>query len=506
MIFLGNDFMMKNNNQKRHSGTILVIDDDEDILFIVKENLARLGFKVITCTSGEKAIAIVDEYLNDIDIILLDILMPKMDGYETLKILRNNKKIKVIPIIMLTSVGNNEDRFKAYELGADDFIQKPFDELEIEIRIRSLLRIKKQQEKINYSNKQLVEKLRENKMYREIVKNTIDSIVLTDIDSKIVIANPAFLKLVNKTQNEIIGEKLSHLLICDNINTLENSFENILKSLDKNKSWKGELINSNKKQDWIASTTITPINSIDNNDIYGYVSILHDLSKVKELEKQLLGYNLMLKEANIETIYRLAYACELRDDDTGKHIKRIASFCYFLAKEMGFSDEDAEEISYSSMIHDVGKIKIPDSILKKPDLLTIEEREIIKMHTIYGEKMLGNRGFLAIARKIARAHHERWDGSGYPDKLQGEKIPITARITSIADVYDALTHERIYKYAWPKEEAYDYMVTQFGKQFDPGIKQIFVKLFKSGVFEEIEQKFNKENSETINMDKDIKNI
>lgn len=474
---------------------ILVIDDDEDILFIIEDYLSERGYDVLKVLGGEEGIQIAEKHGAELDLILLDILMPNMDGYESLKILRQKKELNVVPIIMLTSVEKNEDKLKAYELGADDFIEKPFDNLSMEIRIRSLLRIKKQQEKINQSNKRLKDKVRENNLYKEIVRNTIDSVILTDMDSQIILANPAFSKLVEKDQSEILGEKFSDLLYKKE-NVIGDSIETITKQIERNGSWEGELISKNEKHNWIAFATITPIYNHRKN-IYGYVTILHDLSRIKELESELFKTNIKLKEANKETIYRLAYACEARDDETGRHVKRIGSYCRFIAKELGMTEEEADEIGYSSMMHDVGKIKIPDSILKKPGKPTDEEWEILKKHTIFGETILGDKEFFHTARLIARSHHEWWNGSGYPDGLSGEDIPLPARITAIADVYDALIHERVYKRAWTKEEAFQYMLKDFGTHFDPELEDIFIKLYREEVFSYIEKRFDEEDTDDI---------
>jgi putative two-component system response regulator len=140
------------------------------------------------------------------------------------------------------------------------------------------------------------------------------------------------------------------------------------------------------------------------------------------------------------------------------------------------SSEESEQISFFSIMHDVGKIHIPDSILQKPGPLTAEEWEVMQTHCIAGEKILGNKPFYQTAREIARSHHERWDGNGYPDGLKGESISLAARIVNVADVFDALTNERPYKSAWPVKEALAEMKTLSGKAFDPKILNVFIGL------------------------------
>jgi putative two-component system response regulator len=183
-----------------------------------------------------------------------------------------------------------------------------------------------------------------------------------------------------------------------------------------------------------------------------------------------------LEDAVREGIVMLAMAAEAKDDDTGHHVHRIQDLTRDICIGLGLSPEESEQISFSSIMHDVGKINIPDNILKKAGSLTDEEWTVMKTHTIAAEKILGEKPFYQTAREIARSHHERWDGSGYPDGLKGESIPLAARIVTIADVFDALTHSRPYKKAWPAEKALAEMKRLADKAFDPDILEVFLKL------------------------------
>ncbi len=188
----------------------------------------------------------------------------------------------------------------------------------------------------------------------------------------------------------------------------------------------------------------------------------------------------MLREANLDAIYSLAMAAEAKDDDTGDHVRRIQLYSIALAKKAGFTDEKADEIGYSSIMHDVGKISVPDMVLKKPGKLTDGEFDVMKAHTEAGSKILPATSFFVVARDIARHHHERWDGNGYPDGLKRGKIPIEARIVAITDVFDALTHKRAYKKAWTFEEAITEMKRCSGTHFDPRLMEIWEELYTSG--------------------------
>lgn len=192
-----------------------------------------------------------------------------------------------------------------------------------------------------------------------------------------------------------------------------------------------------------------------------------------------------LKSANIETILMLARACEVRDEDTGNHIMRINYYSTAVAKEMSMDESFIKELGPSSTLHDVGKIHIPDDILKKQGPLTVSEREMVMKHPVWGEMILGSSRFFQMAREITRWHHENWDGSGYPDGLKGTEIPMAARIVRIVDAYDALIMKRPYKDAWTEHEAYNNIVEHSGTFFDPGVTDAFTHLFKKGFIQEI---------------------
>ncbi len=193
----------------------------------------------------------------------------------------------------------------------------------------------------------------------------------------------------------------------------------------------------------------------------------------ENLESLVRKRTIELETAVREGVFMLANAAEAKDDDTGEHVSRIRDLTFRLCVRLGFSTKRSEEIGFSSIMHDVGKIHIPDVILKKKGPLTAEEYEIIKTHTLVGEKILGNKPFYKTAREIARSHHEAWDGSGYPDGLMGKTIPVSARIVTVVDVFDALIHVRPYKPAWPVEHAVAEMKGMSGKAFDPEISKIF---------------------------------
>jgi HD-GYP domain-containing protein (c-di-GMP phosphodiesterase class II) len=187
-----------------------------------------------------------------------------------------------------------------------------------------------------------------------------------------------------------------------------------------------------------------------------------------------------LRRSHLETIYRMALVAEYRDqEDTGCHLRRMSRFAGILALGMGLSPAEAEDIRYAAPLHDIGKVAIPDSILRKPGKLTPEEYEEMKKHTVYGAKMLANAEsrLLRLAAKVAIGHHERYDGTGYPYGLKGEQISLEARIVTVADVFDALSSKRVYKGEWTVEDALKYVEENAGKLFDPKVVAVLHEKF-----------------------------
>ncbi|WP_244904521.1 response regulator [Cellvibrio mixtus] len=184
-----------------------------------------------------------------------------------------------------------------------------------------------------------------------------------------------------------------------------------------------------------------------------------------------------LRTTRLQVIQRLGRAAEYKDNETGLHVIRMSHFAREIALAAGMGEADAEELFNAAPMHDVGKMGIPDAILCKPGKLTPEEWEIMKQHARIGAEIIGDDSstLLQMARRVALCHHEKWDGSGYPQGLVGKAIPIEARIIALADVFDALTSKRPYKEAWPIETTVDYIKNESGKQFDPELVAAFIQ-------------------------------
>jgi putative nucleotidyltransferase with HDIG domain len=190
-----------------------------------------------------------------------------------------------------------------------------------------------------------------------------------------------------------------------------------------------------------------------------------------------------VEDARLETLQRLALASEYRDDDTMQHTERVGTLAAVIAKRMGLASETVELIRLAAPLHDIGKVGISDTILLKPGPLTPDERDAMKRHTLIGAAILARSRspVLRLGEQIALSHHERWDANGYPNGLAREATPISARIVAVADVYDALTHDRPYKHAWPPDQALAEINQQAGSQFDPQVVTAFVSVHAESI-------------------------
>ncbi len=337
-----------------HNGRILVVDDNPVNIAIVEKILNHEGYRHVDAVTDPTQVSRLYRE-SHYDLILLDVHMPEMSGLDVMAQLTRDNPEDYLPILILTADHSDETRNLCLASGAKDFIGKPFDRVEVLLRVRNILEV-----------------------------------------------------------------RLLHKAVINHNAQLEH--------------------------------------------------------RVRERTQQLY-------EAQVKVIECLGKAAEYRDNETGMHVIRMSHASAMLGKAMGLSESECEIILQASPMHDIGKIAIPDEVLLKPGHLEGQEWETMKTHAEVGAEILGDYDsqLMQVASLIARTHHERWDGEGYPQGLKGEEIPLYTRIVSVCDVFDALTSTRPYKNAWSVADAMAYLHENSGSHFDPRVVEHFVDIIEDVV-------------------------
>lgn len=336
---------------------------------------------------------------------------------------------------------------------------------------------------LHRSNQTLQGYLHENESLLTQYKKAVDEgtiVSKTDKRGIIIYVNDEFCRISGYAREELIGK--SHNIV-RHMEMPKEAFKDMWSRLKAHKSWKGTVKNRAKDGTaYIVKATITPILDM-NDDVQEYIAIREDITEVYNLQNEII-------ETQKEMLERLGDLAETRSEETGRHVHRVAEYSALLARYYGLDEKEISLIKMASPMHDIGKIAIPDSVLLKPGRLDKEEFAIMKTHAEKGYEVFktSKRDLLQAASIIAYEHHERWDGEGYPRQLKGEDIHLYGRITAIADVFDALGTERVYKEAWPLEKILELFKEEQGKQFDPQLIELFFENIEA--FLEIRNQFS----------------
>jgi PAS domain S-box-containing protein len=340
------------------------------------------------------------------------------------------------------------------------------------------------------------------------IEQSVSPVMITDRKGIINYTNPAFSTLTGYSIEELIG---ASPVILKSGHHPKSFYKDLWRTILSGKPWQSEVCNKKKNGElYWEYQCISPIKD-NSGKITNFLAIRLDDTKRKEYEIQLklLTENLQkknkdfqnhvkaveianmqlrnfseqlhckfneLNEAHLETINRLAYAAEFKDDDTGEHLTRMSQYSFILAQKLGYPEEETMNVLYAAPMHDIGKVGIPDKIMHKNGKLDSQEHDQMKEHTTIGAKILENSqsSLVNLAEKIALSHHEKWDGSGYPAGLAGKDIPQAGQIVALADCFDALTSRRPYKDPYPIDVTRDLIIKEKGKSFDPNIIDAFL--------------------------------
>ncbi|MBC2716771.1 MAG: response regulator [Desulfobacteraceae bacterium] len=509
--------------------TILFVDDEETILEIASEHFQNLGYQVLTARNGREAVKTFEDANHVIDCCFTDINMPEMDGLELAEYLRNYDNS--IPVVIMTGYPSLDNTLQTLKNGVVDFLVKPVNLEQMTICLQRVLRERELFIKNILLNKELESKKRLEELNRELVFKVEELRVLNRIMTELMSLNTGSEVLYHIAEMATLITPASRAVFYAVSNSFDSPFE--LTSFDRcnidnsenpecGEEIKHEIFNS-ALSDLIKEIAIdaTPLMIVENTNqnlpdqirslmgiplkirdkVFGVLIALTTTEKKAFTEKDLYYLSFMIQQAaylveNLalyENIYENLFSTlsafvktvEARDAYTKEHSSRVKDTAIIIAMAYGCSKEEIDVLDFAGRLHDIGKIGIRDDILLKPGRLTDAEYEKIKEHPLIGESIIGQLGLWDREKKIVRHHHEWFDGSGYPDGLQGDKIPLLARILSVADVYDAMVSDRAYRKEMPEGEVLGIISSGRGIQFDPRIVDLFLSLQAEGRFEQI---------------------
>jgi PAS domain S-box-containing protein len=448
--------MLQNNS------TILIVDDEPFGRKTLEALLAIYNYQLAFASNGQEALQQAATLTPDL--ILLDVMMPGMDGFEVCRKLRADPLLSEVPVIMITALDDRESRIQGIEAGADDFISKPFDHTELRTRIRTITRLNR------YRNL-----LDERARFERLIQLSPDGLLIVADSSLILQANPAMLRMLgdqNVVTEQIVGQPLLSFIASDQRESCFANFKSVIANSTQEVRFETMMVR--------LDGTRFPVEITGGHVVWSNTPAMQtnvrDITERKHAEEQIRRSKEELSIAYDATLEGWVKALDLRDKETEGHSLRVTDMTVQLAMSLGIQGEELEHIRRGALLHDVGKLGIPDSILLKPGPLTDEEWAIMRKHPVYAYEWLSPIDYLRPSLDIPYCHHERWDGSGYPRKLQGEEIPLSARMFMLADVWDALSSDRPYRTAWSSDKVCQYILSLKGTHFDPRLVELFLTL------------------------------
>jgi PAS domain S-box-containing protein len=473
----------------------LAISNDAHTLELVRNLLATDHVNLITSEAGQRALDLI--HAEKPSLVLLDMSCRGLDLAALIALTVHEDYCAAL--VLLTDEKNHDRAIESVEQGAYDFIEQPIEPLMFRLLVRRALchadslRFRRDYKRVldETVEASTVDVLRRKEFLSGILNSsTLVSVVLTDLEQNIRFWNRGAENIFGYKADEMIGTKVTKLYPQD-LQTSETvgQLQTQVKSKVDNIHGKMKQVAKDGRILTI-SLAVSPL--LDGlGSVQGIVGIGLDVTEETRLHEELVKSFHMLKQTQDVSIFSLARLAESRDEETGMHLARIQHYCRVLCRGLagrtiyreGMTSGFVEDLVRSSVLHDIGKVSIPDSILLHPGKFTPEQFAVMREHPIHGGralddavKRLGAESFLSIGRDVAYYHHEHWDGKGYPFGLEGEAIPLSARIVAAADVYDALTTERRYKRAFTHEEACSIIQEGKGTQFDPEIVDAFLEM------------------------------
>ena len=488
---------MKPDGVNNSRAKILIVDDDIVVRDVLKEIISQIGFNCELAANGKEGLEKLKG--SEYDMIFTDITMPVMDGLEFLKRIKDITPFT--PVAIITGYPTLENAVEAMKEGARDFIVKPFNVEKIKTTIERLLKERRlmgnpktiSQEGLK---KELIRRLHEIAILQsitseldELYDNRIIYEKIVDMASRLLMAKEVTFGIIKSEKISIesstFNEEIEHATKKEI--PLTEPFEGLLKNRNYILLNPGE---KNPLNGSLLKTQLIALPLIINGEVFGILTITDRIDRESFTEDEIYLAQTFAKKASLRiennALYELFYnnllntlrsliaSIEARDSYTKQHSERVTNYALQISHVMGLSAEERESLQFGGYLHDIGKIGVRDTILLKPGNLTEEEMAEIRLHPVIGEGIVRPLKFLPSERQVILYHHERFDGKGYPEGLEGERIPLLARILAVADTYDAMTSTRPYRRALSHDEAIRELKANSGTQFDPEVVKAFL--------------------------------
>lgn len=514
---------------------ILVVEDERDLRFILTAHLRAAGYTVVTACNGYEGIEKAGEHLPDL--IIMDVGLPKLDGVSATRAIKSDPVTQNIPVIMLTARSESEDVVRGLEAGAQEYLPKPFDMNELLARVQTVQRLSKARQKLDELN---------TKLEAEVDAKTKRLQLLYDFmrDLHQTTQRDPILSLIVRTVKRLTGAQRISLmltdaegenLVCERAIGIDPGVvEQIrVRSVDgiagqvfqSGKTFSAKTYGRPNNQPAVyhgnafLSTPLVSTSPSSNGGIMGVLNVTEKPKDAPFSEDEIECVRSIADAATIalDNVRRreqlehsvkvllrtVGHLAEYRDEETSLHLERVSKMSRILATELAKegpyaaivdSEHFIDMLVQAAPLHDIGKVGIPDEILTKPGKLTDEEFQIMKTHADIGRRVLSQAldpsnavPLLDMCIEIAHCHHERFDGKGYPRRIEGDAIPLTARIIGLVDAYDAITSERRYSTARTHDKAVEIIREDSGAHFDPVVVEAFLRCHEE--FRETRQRF-----------------
>lgn len=498
---------------------VLLVDDDSMTRETLREILSNLGIERIhEASNGREAIKVLGRV--EVDVILTDIHMPEMDGLTLLKEVKS--RWSTVPVVMVTGFPTIEIAIQAMKDGASDFIMKPFRIEQIELLMERILKDRRLMLENTRLNVELRQKREIERLNRDLMRKVHELTILYQISESFqsyhsegedlfekIVQMAAKITEANKASVMLVDDSSQRLVVRASIGMPKDALRGF--SLPLGEGIAGRVAKEGSPLVMDANTGVRggevpefrgPASSLISvpilikGEVVGVINVADKRSKEPFVKEDVALLGALAQKAALavenhalyesiystlmDTLLSLVTTIEAKDPYTKDHSQRVTTWAVQIAQLMGLEQDEVDGIKFAGYLHDIGKIGIPDSILLKPTRLTLEEEEIIRSHPIIGERIVKPLGLMPIERSVIRHHHERWDGKGYPDGLRGEEIPLPARILAVADSYDAIISDRVYKRARTEEDALKELQQGVGTQFDGRVVEAFAQMLKEG--------------------------